>query len=218
MNEYLALKLQGPMQAWGTHTYEDFRPSSIFPTRSGIIGLIGSCIGIRRNDIEGRENLNKAIFICVVSENPESMRKIEDFHTVKEARKVDGKPRKEAIVSKREYLCDSFFTVLISIKDDSIFSLDNIEEKLNNPVFTPFLGRKSCPLTRPLTETRINAETLLEAIDSVCKTSSRVIYSEIPLDNATKYVSRDIPVKTEIRQFDKRPVYVLAQEAANVSD
>ena len=33
MKDFLILKLQGAMQAWGGHTYETFRPSYIFPTR-----------------------------------------------------------------------------------------------------------------------------------------------------------------------------------------
>lgn len=34
---YLILKLEGPMQAWGGHTFEDYRPIQPFPTRSGIL-------------------------------------------------------------------------------------------------------------------------------------------------------------------------------------
>ena len=43
MPRFLVQKLDGPMQAWGTHTYEDFRPSNLFPTRSGLLGLLGAC-------------------------------------------------------------------------------------------------------------------------------------------------------------------------------
>ena len=46
MPRYLILRLDGPMQAWGTHTFEDFRPSNLFPTRSGLLGLLGACLGI----------------------------------------------------------------------------------------------------------------------------------------------------------------------------
>lgn len=50
MNQYLALKLQGVMQAWGGHTYEDLRHTELIPTRSGILGLLAACLGIDRQD------------------------------------------------------------------------------------------------------------------------------------------------------------------------
>ena len=50
MSRYLILRLDGPMQAWGSHTFEDFRPSNLFPTRSGLLGLLGACLGIDRGD------------------------------------------------------------------------------------------------------------------------------------------------------------------------
>ena len=40
MPRFLILRLDGPMQAWGTHTFEDFRPSNLYPTRSGLLGLL----------------------------------------------------------------------------------------------------------------------------------------------------------------------------------
>ena len=55
MSRYLILRLDGPMQAWGSHTFEDFRPSNLFPTRSGLLGLLGACLGIDRGDHAGLE-------------------------------------------------------------------------------------------------------------------------------------------------------------------
>ena len=78
MADYLIMKLQGSMQSWGSHTYEDYRPSYIFPTRSAIIGLLGACIGIEREDIVQREALNNSLkmmnieyilIMCLISLN-----------------------------------------------------------------------------------------------------------------------------------------------------
>ena len=69
MRDFLILKAQGSMQAWGGHTFEDFRPSHIFPTRSGLVGLLGACLGIDRKDIQKREVLNNSFELTVKTEN-----------------------------------------------------------------------------------------------------------------------------------------------------
>lgn len=215
MPKFLVLQLRGVLQSWGTHTYEDFRPSSIFPTRSAIIGLLGACMGIEREDIESREKLQNRLNIDVVSVNPHKVRKIEDFHTVLDARKVDGKPRKDAIISRREYLCDAYFLLFISVNEDDQFSLSVIEDAVQKPVFTPFLGRKSCPITEPLFKTYVETDSLVSAIKQVT-TESITVYSEDKLVDSTVYQIRDIPVKSKVRQFEKRSVHILSQEASNV--
>lgn len=46
MQDYLILQLNGPMQSWGLPTFEGIRPSAPFPGRSGLLGLLGACLGI----------------------------------------------------------------------------------------------------------------------------------------------------------------------------
>jgi CRISPR system Cascade subunit CasD len=210
MPKYLVLQLRGVMQSWGTHTYEDFRPSSIFPTRSALIGLLGACMGIERDDIESRERLHQTLSISIVSVNPQKIRKVEDFHTVRDARKVDGKPRKDAIISKREYLCDANFLLFVSVKNGIEFSLAEIENAVKKPVFTPFLGRKSCPITEPLFKQYIETTSITDAIKEITR-EANILYAEDKLAESSEYQIRDIPVKSNVRQFEKRSVYILSQ-------
>ena len=80
MPRYLILRLDGPMQAWGTHTFEDFRPSNLFPTRSGLLGLLGACLGLERVDLAGQAQLAASVigipsnsgFIPIASANDET--------------------------------------------------------------------------------------------------------------------------------------------------
>jgi len=53
------------MQAWGTHTYEDFRPSNLYPTRSGLLGLLAACLGIERADHAGQAALAASVKFSV---------------------------------------------------------------------------------------------------------------------------------------------------------
>ena len=153
MPKFLILRLEGPMQAWGTHTFEDFRPSNLYPTRSALLGLLGACLGIERGDLAGQASLAAGVEITVRvdahlarpgQDKPVDKRgiKLPDFHTVKDARKVDGSANKFPVVSRREYLFDAAFTVAIGSRPDAAVSLEQISEALQRPCFTPVLGRR----------------------------------------------------------------------------
>lgn len=214
--KYLVLKLQGGMQAWGTHTYEDYRPTSLFPTRSGLVGLLGACLGIERQNTRSRQALNKGLLMAVRADEQQWRPQIiTDYHTVLEARKVNGKPRDNAILSSREYICDAQFTIVIALRNCEI-KLDELSEAVRCPIYTPVLGRKSCPLYRPLYETEIKADSLRAALSQVAP-GRGVIYSDEPMDGASILTIRDVPLPSRLREFASRKVYVLVQGGENVS-
>ncbi|EGW22009.1 type I-E CRISPR-associated protein Cas5/CasD [Methylobacter tundripaludum] len=230
MQDYLIIKLQGAMQAWGGHTYEDYRPSLIFPTRSGIVGLLGACLGIEREDIKALKALDKSFQLTVRTnkrkisqrESTEdkfvSMQKITDFHTVQHARKVDGKPRPEAIVSRREYLCDAEFTLAMAFVKDADYGLEQVKQAIQKPVYTPFLGRRSCPIQSRLYEAIVNAENAQAALIKV-EPYHGTLYSEIELDGGTPMMTRDQPLfATKVRQFNNRKIYILGSGGEHVPE
>ena len=231
MQDYLIIKLQGAMQAWGGHTYEDYRPSLIFPTRSAIVGLLGACLGIEREDIQSLKALNESFQLTVRANKrkivqressedkpPVSMQKITDFHTVQQARKSDGKPRPEAIVSRREYLCDAEFTLALVFVKNAVFSLEQVKQSIQKPVYTPFLGRRSCPIQRPLYEAVVNEENAQVAL-SLIEPYHGTLYSEIKLDGSSPMMARDQPLfATKVRQFNNRRIYVLGSGGEHVSE
>ncbi len=218
MPEYLILKCQGAMQAWGGHTYEDFRPSLVFPTRSAVVGLLGACLGIPRQQPEQLKQLDNSFQLTVLSHprlietshlakteknNSVSMVKITDYHTVLNARRSDGKKREDAIVSRREYLCDAEFTLALFFHETDM--LQRVIDAIKKPVFTPFLGRRSCPLQRPLFEQVIRADSAQQALRAI--ESSGTIYSEIKIENSYPMQVRDIALYMDKRRFVSRPVY-----------
>ncbi len=214
MQEFLILKLQGAMQSWGGHTYEDYRPSHIFPTRSAITGLIGACLGIDRSDIATREKLDKSFRLTVRADQRELddkkllMKKITDFHTVLDARKVDGASRKEAIISRREYICDAEFTLALEFYPSSQVSLEQVKNALQKPIYTPVLGRRSCPLHRPILETTVEATDAVNALSKIAP-SVGTLYSEVKIEGSVKMRIRDVPMATLVRKFSKRSIYIL---------
>lgn len=216
MTDFLVLRLDGVMQAWGDHTYEDYRPVVNFPTRSGLLGLLAACLGIDRVDIEQLKRLDSSIEFTVRVDNQRHAKthalrihKINDFHTILAARKVNGKSNDNPVVSRREYLCDAVFTVVIGAHPHSSISLESLKEAVSKPVFTPFLGRRSCPLSRPLFLAWIKADSSQAVLAQVEPVGGR-IYSEIfdAEQNNVQMRVRDVPLRGQTRRFASRQVAI----------
>lgn len=223
MPRYIILRLDGPMQAWGSHTFEDFRPSNLFPTRSGLLGLLGACLGIDRRDHAGLEQLAQSVEFTVRADRAvkrpdveqlisKAAVKLSDYHTILDARKVDGSTNKNAVESRREYLFDAAFTVAIGEKKNAAVTLTAIAEALLRPCFTPVLGRRSCPITRPLLD-----GTPVEACDAKAALVTALpvgglIYAEGDLISTQPLRIRDVPMHGRHRQFGTRQVYLHKEE------
>ncbi|MGF1545922.1 MAG: type I-E CRISPR-associated protein Cas5/CasD [Thiotrichales bacterium] len=218
MPRFLILRLDGPMQAWGTHTYEDFRPSNLYPTRSGLLGLLAACLGIERTDHAEQSRLAASVDFSVrvdsTVERPGRNKpvakpgvKLPDFHTVMDARKVDGSANKFPVVSRREYLFDAAFTVAVGGREGARYTLDQLAVALCSPCYTPSLGRRSCPPTRPLLDGEpVEAGDALDALRQVSG-HGELIYSESE-ESLQPLRLRDVPLHGRHRQFGTRVVYL----------
>lgn len=216
MRDYLILKLQGPMQAWGKESFEGLRPSELFPGRSALLGLLGACLGIDRLDREGLQALASSVSFAVrvdpvfdkVTGKPIPTQKMTDYHTVKDAREdYRGLKSHDTIQTWREYWQDAFYTVAIWMNGEATISLDDIEQAVKRPVYTPVLGRRSCPLARPLFDVRVSADSALSALALNGETGGTV-YSEEFTDNAIPMKKRDVPIIHQPRQFASRTLYM----------
>lgn len=227
MGDYLILKLQGPMQAWGEHTFEGKRPSGNFPTRSALLGLLGACFGIGRTDRERLQQLSDSVLFAVLKEERFVQRgdgskkmlstiKATDYHTVQDAREnYSGLKSHETIQTWREYLFDAAYTVAVWNAQGAVISLDALEAAVKAPTFTPYLGRRSCPLARPLFAARITAAKANDALRQI-EPAGGTIYSEEQGPVRTIRL-RDVPLVRQPRQFSTRNVYVYGG-GANVSE
>ncbi|GHS89257.1 hypothetical protein AGMMS49957_12160 [Synergistales bacterium] len=143
------LRLEGVLQSWGERSKWDDRDSGEFPTKSGAIGLLGCCMGIPRED-ERLVEISDNLHVAFRADRSGSL--LFDFHTVQPKGKLmtaDGKYKNGPIVSHRAYLQDASFLALLFGSD---YLLDACVNALKCPVWTPYLGRKSCVPTKPLFE------------------------------------------------------------------
>ena len=193
----ILLRLEGPLQSWGEHSKWDDRDTARFPTKSGIIGLIACCAGYARGD-ERIEELHRSLQISVRGDN---MGKLDvDFHTVKSDRmmKADGSIKNHTIISHRQYLENASFLAAISSDNNEL--LDRIADVLQNPVWTPCLGRKSCVPTVPVFQ--CDTDIYLDAEDAFRKYP----LSDLP-EASFGYKKRNARVPAEIEdekgQFER---------------
>ncbi|MFZ5889559.1 MAG: type I-E CRISPR-associated protein Cas5/CasD [Myxococcota bacterium] len=138
------IRLQGPLQAWGGAAVGDNRPTLAFPTRSGVLGLVAACLGIRRTEATRLLALSDGTRVHVRVDATGTpivdAQTIQDNPNASEARKT--------ILSQRTYLCDASFAVVVVPGPKT--AIETIAQALKYPVFAPFLGRRSCVPSSPL--------------------------------------------------------------------
>lgn len=165
---YLALLLDGPLQSWGFASRFERRTTGLHPTKSGIIGLICAAMGLAKGSPEEREFLpelgaSKMTSITIPREtqsrgSPMPLIRLEDYHTVLGTRRASGNMNPDAVVTRREYLLDARFGVILEAPR---FLLERAAAALADPVWGVWLGRKNCipaePISRGLFDTEAEA-------------------------------------------------------------
>jgi CRISPR system Cascade subunit CasD len=155
----LILHLAGPLQSWGEKSRFNQRDTVRFPTRSGVIGLIASALGRRRD--QPLDDLRQ-LRIAVRADRPGTV--LRDFHTVGggmppklTVATAEGKHRPGetgTLVSHRYYLQDAVFTLALTTDAEHLPLLNQCQAALREPAWPLYLGRRSCPPTGPLLLTR----------------------------------------------------------------
>ena len=168
--------------------------------------------------------LSDSVQIAVRADRPGT--RMLDFHT------VQGRPRlytaagartpdKSTIVSKRWYLQDASFLVLIETDEPW---RERICQALKAPKWPIYLGRKSCVPSRPVLDgITTEYEDLLDALRRYppAERAQETLYyeCEIPQDSGASYHRADALLPGE-RAFTLRQVYrgAIQREACDVSD
>jgi len=166
---YLAMLLDSPLQSWGCASRFERRTTGLHPTKSGVIGLICAAKGLAKGSPQEHAVLpelaaSKMTSIAIPREvraggTPLSVRRLEDYHTVLGTRRSSGKLNPDAVITRREYLLDARFGVIIEAPRSI---LNSVSAALSDPVWGVWLGRKSCipaePIGRGLFDTEAQAQ------------------------------------------------------------
>lgn len=153
----LILRLEAPLMRWGIHSLWNERDTHIVPTKSAIVGLLSSALGLSRGDMQ-IEELSRKIKIGVREDRKGiPLRDLQivssnSNHRIQRLCKANYKHRagnESSLLTYRHYLQDASFTVVISA--ESTF-LEKIAVAIQKPIFPIFLGAKSCVASRPIFE------------------------------------------------------------------
>lgn len=138
----LLLRLGGPLQAWGDQSRFERRTTRPEPTKSGILGLIAAAQGRSRED--DLTDLGVLGYGVRVEQEGQLVR---DYQTAQRPDSVLGKGWANPKLSYRYYLADALF--LVGVQGDRTL-LEGIAEAIRSPEFPLYLGRRSCPPSRPI--------------------------------------------------------------------
>lgn len=189
---YLALFLDGPLQSWGFSSRFQRRTTGLHPTKSGVIGLICAALGIAKGTDEERDVLPKLAGLRMSSiviqrevqrpAGPLPILRLEDYHTVLDTRRASGAMNTDAVVTRRQYLLDARFGVILE-GDPEL--LKRVAAAMEDPTWGVWLGRKSCIPAAPIYRGVFATET----------EAQRALIGDTPLDSFTTV--------TEAKAFDE---------------
>ncbi|OYU20081.1 MAG: type I-E CRISPR-associated protein Cas5/CasD [Rhodobacteraceae bacterium PARR1] len=152
MQPHLVFTLAATMAAMGDLAGHERRGSLLWPGRSGILGLMGAALGLRReDDFSALDALSVGV---AVFEQGAGLR---DYHTVETvptavAKRPNSRPqalrvdalRNNTTITLRDYRVGVLYGIAVWGGQ-----LESLCTALNAPQFTLYLGRKSCPLSAP---------------------------------------------------------------------
>lgn len=202
MAEFLLIRLEGPLQAWGDVALDPRRPTRDFPSRSALAGLLANALGWQHMDGERITALQDSLRYAV-REDRMPLRMV-DYQTADLGRigrsgwtrwgveERGGSAADGTQLLWKHYLVDGSFLVALTLDDRAPVTLDDLEAALHRPTRPIFLGRKSCPPALPLLEQpryRVEAASSHAAIVEAplaerLRDNARVRYSRSTIDGA----------------------------------
>ena len=154
-NAYLALRLQGPLQAWGFDSQYNRRNTGLFPTKSGIAGMCCAALGYPRGGDKEQAFLASFGLVRMMAlsiprpgmKKDLPVRRLQDYHTVQNTRRANGTINNDCVLTHRQYLMDAAFGIIL--EGNRVF-LGEIAVALSDPKWGIWLGRKSCIPSSPV--------------------------------------------------------------------
>ncbi|MBP6677645.1 type I-E CRISPR-associated protein Cas5/CasD [Paracoccus lutimaris] len=225
MVEHLVFTLCATLAANGDLAGHERRGTLTWPGRSAILGLLAAARGIRREDAAGLAALDALQTAVAIHDAGQPLR---DYHTVQTVPSAAVKrpdSRSEALrragravntaLTQRDYRTGVLYAVAIWGLDMAPF-----RDALLRPVFTLYLGRKSCPLSVPPAPRLVQADDLMTALAAAQMPSFRVvppaqaIYSDVALPGARVERRNDVALDRLRWHFSSRAVHVLHPQGA----
>ena len=168
MNGFI-LHLQGPMMSYADKGFGQLREEGEAPSRSAVIGMVAGAMGLERGS-ERLLELHNELRVHVAQISSGAL--LVDYHTVLTAGYKEMDPtrlRREGAkgnptLTWRSYHCDTHFMAFVESSNQEL--LDECSRALHDPVYTAFLGRRSCPPSTPLQPKSVQGDALATVFDN----------------------------------------------------
>ncbi len=149
MTVSVLLRLEGPLQSWGTRSRFTDRDTEGEPSKSGVLGLVGAALGMPRDDDAMLARLASARMGVRVDRRATLLR---DYHTAGGGT-FRGRPHSVhgasgTVLTQRTYLQDASFLVALGYGDHTLAAA--IDHALGAPRWPLFLGRRACAPSLPV--------------------------------------------------------------------
>jgi CRISPR system Cascade subunit CasD len=156
MPAFLTFALVAPVASFGGIAVGERRAGWNRPARSAVLGLIGACLGIEREDDAGQAALADEYGLALLCHAPGAL--LADYHTAQVPSTLRNRrfatraaelqaPDLNTILSRRDYRVDAWHLGAVWARAAAPrWSIDAIAAAMDRPEFVPYLGRKSCPL------------------------------------------------------------------------
>lgn len=176
MAEFLTFALVAPLASFGALSVGERRESWSRPARSAVLGLIGACLGVERADAAGQAALAEGYGLSLLCVAPGHL--LADFHTAQTGRAPRGgrfrtrrqelrATRVDTVLSRRDYRLEAWHLAALWPRGERArWTLEALTAAMHTPAFTPYLGRRSCPLGLPLAPRLEEAASPTEALRS----------------------------------------------------
>lgn len=195
--QVLAFTLHAPLAAFGGVAVGERRPGWDRPGRSAIIGLLAAALGIDRDDDAGQQALAAGYALAMRTDAPGRM--LADYHTAQVPPARRGRswatraaelaePVLETVLTRREARTDALHIVALWPRPAAPYPLDVLAGALRRPVYTLYVGRKSCPLGLPLDPV------LLDAADPPAALAARANAARQPEQDLRRVLRADAGV------------------------
>lgn len=176
MARFLTFALVAPIASFGAIAVGERRSGFDRPARSAVLGLVGACLGLEREDDAAQVALAEGYWLALLCHAPGRL--LADYHTAQVPSAERGRryPTRAAeldrpshalntILSRRDYRTGAWHLGALWPRSDAPrWSLEELAAAMERPVFTPSLGRKSCPLGLPLAPAIQDAEDAAAAL------------------------------------------------------
>lgn len=172
--EVLTFALVAPIASFGDVTVGERRSGWDRPARSAVLGLIGACLGVERSDAVGQAALADGYGVALLCRAPGRL--LADYHTAQvpptrrgrhfatRAAELDAADL-ATVLTRRDYRVGAWHLGAVTARDGARWTLAELAAAMEQPIFTPYLGRKSCPLGLPLAPEVTDEEDVVVALE-----------------------------------------------------